>query len=79
MIDLVLNRSTKLTRRPYQITPSVAPSLKICHDTVHNVWLGREKVDGVDIWVLLSLVLDLFDIWLLIRRHSSPSLPNPYV
>jgi len=52
----------QLTRGPYQIAPPITSPLKVGHDTVHDVWLRREKIDGIDIWITLPLVLDLFDI-----------------
>ena len=42
---------------------SVFSLVKVCHDTVHEMWLRREEVYGVDIAVRWSAVGDDFDIW----------------
>ncbi len=41
----------------------VLPLLEVGHDTVHDVWLRGEEVEGVDIAVVGSAVEDLFDVW----------------
>lgn len=43
--------------------PSVLPLLKVSHDTVHNMRLRREQIDGFDIVVRRSSVGDLLDVW----------------
>ena len=40
----------------------ILPPLEVRHDTVHDVWLGAEEVEGLDIAVRRSAVGDLLDV-----------------
>lgn len=52
-----------LTRCPYQESLLILPLLKVCHDAVHNVRLGREEVYSVDIAIGRAALFDLLDVW----------------
>lgn len=48
--------------RPDQEAPFVPPPLKIGHETVDNMGLRGEKVDGVHGWIHVALLLNVLDI-----------------
>lgn len=50
------------TRSPYQVCLSVAALVEVGHDTVDNVGLWRDEIDGVNIWILGTTVLDFLDV-----------------
>ena len=43
--------------------PSVLPLLQVGHDAVHDMRLGSEEVDGVDITIGGAAVSDLLNVW----------------
>lgn len=53
---------SRRTGGPQQVALSISSTLKVGHDTVDNVWLWSEEVDGVDIAVGGPLLLDLFNV-----------------
>lgn len=43
--------------------PLILPLLEVGHNAVHDVWLRREQVEGLDIVVGRSSIGDLLDVW----------------
>lgn len=50
------------TRCPDQKEATVSPLLKLGHDTVDDMWLGRENVDGVNVSLRRPALLEALDI-----------------
>jgi hypothetical protein len=53
----------RLTRGPDEEEAAVSPLLKLGHDAVHNMRLGRDDVDGVHVPLRRSPLLEALDIW----------------
>lgn len=57
-----------LTRSPDQIALFVFPPVEISHDTVNNMRLGSEQIDGVDIPIGRPSVFNLLNVWAAVSR-----------
>ncbi len=49
--------------------------LEVGHDTIHDVWLRREKIQGFDIAIGRPSISDLLDVWSK-SGHCSSTTPS---
>lgn len=47
--------------RPDQVSPSVAPALKVSQEAVDNVRFGTKEIDGIHFRIGFSAVFDALD------------------
>lgn len=52
---------------PHQIRLPVSPSLEICHEAVDDMRLRRQDVQRSHVWIRLSPMFNLFDVYMDMR------------